>query len=151
MNNDFNKKDLTALQYVVNGRKDVIRDPIHPKYAGQRISDKITGTSLEERKLLYNKMFGNRHCFFGTVCGIEKFFEKVSSESGKTTWFSSKLTEDEYRQIMGSSIGLKTKEENSLFIRLSEDLELSIHSGKFLYYIGTEFLELWITLNTNKN
>lgn len=151
MNNDFSKENLTALQYVINGRKNVIRDPIHPKYAGQRVSDRIIGTPLEERRLLYNKMFSDKHCFYGAVCGIEKFFKKVSSTSGKTTWFSSKLTEDEYKQIMGSSIGLKTKEENSLFIRLSEDLELSIHNKNFHYSVGTEFLELWTTLNSNKN
>lgn len=106
--NDFNQCTKTQIADLINGNKNVIRDESHAKYATAKKSTShngFAGTDREERNAIAEKVFAeNGNTMNVTVRGIKLALSRGSSTTGKTSWYSCNLSEEEFKKIAGYKI-----------------------------------------------
>lgn len=98
----------TQIDNLINGSKNVVRDENHPKYATAKkntYGDGYVGTSTAERLAIAEKVFAeNGDEMHVIIRGVEITLRRHFSTTGKTSWYSSELTSDEYTTICSGRV-----------------------------------------------
>jgi hypothetical protein len=92
----------TQIQDIINGAENVIRMENHPKYINSKVNScgNFVGTAVDERNAIGEKIFAeNGDEMRANIRGVELTLHRHSSSTGKTSWYSSELTPDEYAII----------------------------------------------------
>lgn len=122
----------TQITYLINGKKNVIRDKENVKYATARIATShigYAGTSNKQRQEIATQVYAeNGDTLHITIRGIELTMPIHKSMSGKSWLWSTELTEEQYHTICGSSLGVG-KNLNSYTLTFYDDctVEISVY------------------------
>ena len=85
----------TQIQGIINGAKNVIRMENHPKYINAKVNSygNFVGTAIDECNAVGKKIFAeNGDEMRANIRGVELTLHRHSSTTGKTSWFSSELS-----------------------------------------------------------
>jgi hypothetical protein len=147
----------TQISALINGSKSVRRDLSNPKYINAPKSTSFgdyAGSNNEIRKSISDKVFSeNGETLNIKICGINLILQKQSSGSGKTNWFSSQITEEQFIVIAGYERKPFNKHEGSYSITINNDMTVVLHKSsrrnekctwkfKGYDYVGEEFVTI---------
>lgn len=90
----------TQIATLINGRMNVVRDLKCEKYAG---INEIAGTNSTIREEIARKVIEENHDGMDIeVKGVRLHLGRYASCSGKTTWYNTKITREQYISITGN-------------------------------------------------
>ncbi len=145
----------TQISKLINGSERVMRDLRNEKYenADKNIYGNYVGSKKEEREEVANQVFvENSEIMQVEVKGVRLSLRKSTSLSGKTIWYSSELTDSEYKAILGHGFPSETSQWSSS-ITINQDMTVCVNLSKrknercqwkhsYMQWIGEEFVTI---------
>lgn len=103
----------TQIENLINGAKKVIRDNGHKKYISAKSStshEGYAGSSYELRNEIARRVYEeNGDTLHVIVRGVELTLDLSKSGSGNPLYWCAEITEEQYRNICPTSIGVGAK------------------------------------------
>lgn len=146
----------TQISTLINGQKNVIRDESNTKYANAPIATShigYAGTNAAIREEVANKVFAeNSELINIEAIGKQFTLKKCSTLSGKTNWYETKITAEDFLLLSGyKTLPYKAETEYTLKIEADMKVCITLHSRKneraqwryrSTIYIGEEFVKI---------
>lgn len=121
----------TQIGNLINGAKNVIRDFSCEKYETAKQSTShigYAGTNIKERQEIAMRVYEeNGDTLHIIVRGIELRLKIHKSFSGKSWWWQTELTDEQYSTICKTSIGVGAK-LNSYSLIVNDDCTVCVHT-----------------------
>lgn len=146
----------TQISELINGQKTVIRDENNIKYANAPMATShngYAGTNTAIRKEVANKVFAeNSESINIDAKGKQFILKKCSTLSGKTNWYETKITGDDFLMLSGYGM-LPYKTETEYTLKIDSDMRACItlvtkrnERAQWRYrstvHIGEEFIKI---------
>ena len=146
----------TQISILINGQKTVIRDENNPKYTNAPMStshNSYAGTNASIREEIANKVFAENPKLIN-ICVRGKHFtlKKHSTLSGKTSWYETIITSDDFLLLSDYNM-LPYTAETEYTLKIEADMKVCItlvtrrnEKSQWRYrttiYIGEEFITI---------
>ena len=149
----------TQINQLINGQKTVIRDENSPKYiqvhqcAYVHIANGYAGTNASIREEIANKVFSENPELINIDARGKHFtLKKCSTLSGKTSWYETSITADDFLLLSGYKM-LPYTAETEYTLKVETDMKVCItlvtrrnERAQWRYrstiYIGEEFITI---------
>lgn len=146
----------TQISDLINGQKTVIRDENNIKYANAPMAtshNSYAGTNTAIREEIANKVFAeNPESINIETQGKQFTLNKCSTLSGKTSWYETSITADDFLLLSGYKM-LPYTVETEYTLKIETDMKVCIalvtrrnERAQWRYrstiYIGEEFVNI---------
>ena len=146
----------TQINQLINGQKAVIRDENNPKYINAPMAtshNDYAGTNASIREEIANNVFSENPELINIDARGKHFtLKKCSTLSGKTSWYETSITADDFLLLTGHC-GLPYRGETTYTLRIEADMKVCIvlctrrnERAQWRYrstiYIGEEFITI---------
>ena len=146
----------TQISTLINGQKTVIRDENNPKYINAPMATShngYAGTNASIREEIANKVFSeNPELINIEARGSQFTLKKYSTLSGKTSWYQTNITANDFLLLSGYKI-LPYTAETEYTLKIEADMKVCIalvtrrnERAQWRYrttiYIGEEFITI---------
>ena len=146
----------TQINQLINGQKTVIRDENNPKYINAPMATShngYAGTNASIREEIANNVFAENPELINIDARGKHFtLKKCSTLSGKTSWYGTSITADDFLLLSGYKM-LPYMAETEYTLKIEADMKVCImlvtrrnERAQWRYrttiYIGEEFITI---------
>ena len=146
----------TQINQLINGQKTVIRDENNPKYINAPMATShngYAGTNASIREEIANNVFAENPELINIDARGKHFtLKKCSTLSGKTSWYETSITADDFLLLSGYKM-LPYMAETEYTLKIEADMKVCItlvtrrnERAQWRYrttiYIGEEFITI---------
>ncbi len=146
----------TQISTLINGQKTVIRDENKSKYINAPMATShvgYAGTNASIREVVAKRVFAENHESINIEAQGKQFtLNKCSSLSGKTSWYETSITADDFLLLSGYKM-LPYTAETEYTLKIETDMKVCItlvtrrnERAQWRYrstiYIGEEFVNI---------
>ena len=146
----------TQISTLINGQKNVLRDVSNPKYINAPMATShngYAGTNTSIREEIANNVFSENPELINIDARGKRFtLKKYSTLSGKTIWYETNITADDFLLLSGYKM-LPYKAETAYSLKIESDMKVCITMAtrrnelaqwryRSTIYIGEEFIKI---------